>query len=79
MVVDGTSTDGEKFPCQIYPAPGFRLGFLAHVRSVPKFFAFGRGAARRVPFARVSRVSFCFVVPVHCGYRNVVQLQNMLV
>jgi hypothetical protein len=28
MVVDGTSTTGEEFPCRIHPAAELRLGFV---------------------------------------------------
>lgn len=74
MIVNGTSTNGEKFPCRIYPAAGFRLGFLAFVRSARKFFASGRGAERRLPFPPV-----LFRRSSPYGYRKVVQPQNMLV
>jgi hypothetical protein len=50
MVVDGTPTTGEEFPCRIHPAAGFRPGFLAVAPSTSKFFAVGRGAARRLLF-----------------------------
>ena len=60
MVVDGTSTTGEEYPCRIHPAAGLRLGFLALGPSAPKFRAFGRGTGRRLSFARVSQASVLF-------------------
>ena len=63
MIVDGRSTHWRRIPCRIHPETGLRLGFLALAPSAPKFFAFGRDAARRLPSARVSRLRLCFVLP----------------
>jgi len=59
MVVDGTSTNGEKFPCRIHPAAGARTGIPWARASAPKFFAFGRGAARRLLLRALGGLRFC--------------------
>ena len=75
MVVDGTSTTGEEFPCRIHPAAGSDWDSLRGLGA--KIPCFG-GAARRLPLPRLSgfgsvssfqplRTSQCGAAPEHVG------------